>query len=245
MITGLIVKQAKENPWLWISLELSFFILVFVALEYLNYRRKHKFVPFEVPQNYMTSEEFESLIQQGRNLVILNELVLDVSDWLGRHPGGLWVLKHNIGKDISKFFYGGYSQDGNRDGVPSNPGHTHSNFAREAVNKVVIARYCKTLKSSAVCRIKTQPETVNSLTKNFTFTVVDPDNKPQDFRLFFPGLTSLGKNFLVYNIPNAREAIITRQYSICYSMNDAICNNIIQCLNENSKTKFNKSLFNQ
>jgi cytochrome b involved in lipid metabolism len=29
------------------------------------------------------------------------------------HPGGKFVIEHNIGRDVSKFFYGGYSLDGN------------------------------------------------------------------------------------------------------------------------------------
>lgn len=174
--------------------------------------------------------------------MILNELVLDIASWLERHPGGLWVLKHNIGKDISKFFYGGYAQDGN-ESIQNNPGHAHSNNARKAVNELAIARYSSTIVSSAKCRIRTPPDACNSLTKNFTFTAVDIDAKPDHFRLFFPGLKTLGKNYLVQNVPIARELAVTRQYSICYALNDAICNNVIQCLNENSKAKFNSSLF--
>jgi cytochrome b involved in lipid metabolism len=39
--------------------------------------------------------------------------VLDVTKFLNEHPGGKFVLEHNIGRDISKYFYGGYSMDGN------------------------------------------------------------------------------------------------------------------------------------
>jgi cytochrome b involved in lipid metabolism len=40
---------------------------------------------------------------------VLDDMVLDISDFINTHPGGKFSLSHNIGKDISKFFYGGYS----------------------------------------------------------------------------------------------------------------------------------------
>lgn len=68
------------------------------------------------PDTFMTLEEFNALVEKGRQLVILDNLVLDVAPFLKCHPGGTWNIQHNIGKDISKFFYGGYSIDGNDDG---------------------------------------------------------------------------------------------------------------------------------
>lgn len=64
-------------------------------------------------------------------LVILDDLVLDVSEYMSNHPGGKFLLEHNIGRDISKFFYGGYSQDGNliANGAASMV-YRHSNLSR-------------------------------------------------------------------------------------------------------------------
>lgn len=59
--------------------------------------------------NSITLEDFEALLKKGEKLVILDDLVLDVSWFMGEHPGGLFTLEHNVGRDISKFFYGGYS----------------------------------------------------------------------------------------------------------------------------------------
>ena len=53
------------------------------------------------------------------------------------HPGGLFLLKHNVGRDISKFFYGGYSME-NFNGAPFV--HNHSNIARNIVNGLVIGK---------------------------------------------------------------------------------------------------------
>jgi cytochrome b involved in lipid metabolism len=65
--------------------------------------------------------------------VILDEMVLDVSKFISHHPGGMFVLEHNIGQDISKFFFGGYSLDGNLGPKPAG-GYKHSNYARKIVN---------------------------------------------------------------------------------------------------------------
>jgi cytochrome b involved in lipid metabolism len=52
------------------------------------------------------------LLLKGEKLVILDDLIIDVSKYIPTHPGGEEVLITNIGRDISKFFYGGYSGKG-------------------------------------------------------------------------------------------------------------------------------------
>jgi len=42
-----------------------------------------------------------------------------------------------VGKDISKYFYGGYSYEPQK-GAKN---HTHSNYARTIVNSLIVARY--------------------------------------------------------------------------------------------------------
>ena len=41
--------------------------------------------------------------------MVLKDMVLDVSDYKFSHPGGRFVLEKCTGRDISKYFYGGYS----------------------------------------------------------------------------------------------------------------------------------------
>lgn len=45
----------------------------------------------------MTVEEFEEAIAAGEKLVVLDEVVLDISKYIDFHPGGRFVLEHNIG----------------------------------------------------------------------------------------------------------------------------------------------------
>jgi cytochrome b involved in lipid metabolism len=68
--------------------------------------------------------------------VILDDLVLDVSHFMTEHPGGRFLIEHNIGRDVSKFFYGGYVME---NGVGLSP-HRHTNVARTIVNKIIVAR---------------------------------------------------------------------------------------------------------
>ena len=67
----------------------------------------------------MTAREFEQAIKNGRKLCILDDLVLDMEEFIDQHPGGRFVLTHNIGRDISKFFYGGYSLEDNLGSSPA------------------------------------------------------------------------------------------------------------------------------
>lgn len=45
----------------------------------------------------MSVEEFEEAIAAGEKLVVLDEVVLDISKYIDFHPGGKFVLEHNIG----------------------------------------------------------------------------------------------------------------------------------------------------
>ena len=42
-------------------------------------------------------------------MVVLDDLVIEVENYKQSHPGGKDVMDTNIGRDVSKFFYGGYS----------------------------------------------------------------------------------------------------------------------------------------
>ena len=76
------------------------------------------------------------MITQGYKLVLLEDLVLDIRSFMNSHPGGKFALKHNIGRDISKFFHGGHALE-NFNGVKT---HTHSAVAKTIANKLAIAR---------------------------------------------------------------------------------------------------------
>ena len=60
--------------------------------------------------------------------------MLNVERFLDEHPGGRFSLEHNIGQDVSKFFYGGYSLEN----IEKVKEHVHSNDARKIVNCLIV-----------------------------------------------------------------------------------------------------------
>lgn len=67
-------------------------------------------------------------------MVILDDMILDIGKFMDDHPGGKFSMEHNIGKDVSKFFFGGYSLE-NIDQVEH---HLHSASAKKIANKLAI-----------------------------------------------------------------------------------------------------------
>lgn len=56
----------------------------------------------------MSISEFHEWIKSGKRLVLLDNLVLDLGRFSMIHPGGKFALQRTVGRDISKFFYGGF-----------------------------------------------------------------------------------------------------------------------------------------
>ena len=88
----------------------------------------------------MTESEFESRIKDGEKLWILDDLVLDLSEYAKYHPGGKFIIDRTVGRDITKFFYGSYTLDGNTS-IPGSKNErcVHSNMARKIVNGLIVA----------------------------------------------------------------------------------------------------------
>lgn len=108
-----------------------------IVIEIIHQIFKRQETPFKTCRVFITSEEFDQRITQGEKLVLLDDLVLDVSKYCDNHPGGKFLLEYNIGRDVSKFFYGGYSME-NFTWKPRI--HYHSNIARTIINQLVVAK---------------------------------------------------------------------------------------------------------
>ena len=63
----------------------------------------------------------------------MDDLVLDVKEFINHHPGGRFVIRKTVGTDIGKFFFGGYSIENNSQRKIAK-GHTHSNYAALIAN---------------------------------------------------------------------------------------------------------------
>lgn len=176
----------------------------------------------------MTEEKFNEGVRNGLKLVILDECVLDVGGFIAHHPGGQFVLTHNIGRDISKFFHGGYSLDGNM-GANPRAGYAHSNYARFIVNDLIIAQFDrqKDPVRTTLCTLDDRKSfQINATTK--TLYLTSTTNAPvSNFKRFYPGLNNLGKHFLVSTTHGNKPA---RHYTVCNVMNPPVYQQLIRLL---------------
>jgi cytochrome b involved in lipid metabolism len=111
-----------------------FILLAIFEGSYRKYKNMEK--PFNETREIITRDEFDDKIFNGEELVLLDDLVLDISKFKTEHPGGRFLLEHNISRDISKFFYGGYSMEPEQGIKPVR----HSNIARAIVNDLIVGR---------------------------------------------------------------------------------------------------------
>ena len=71
----------------------------------------------------MSIDEFKTIVgSKSRNLVILENNIIDLHEWEIFHPGGKFALQKNLGKDVTKYFYGAYQLIQ----TLKNKRHTHS-----------------------------------------------------------------------------------------------------------------------
>lgn len=49
----------------------------------------------------MTPREVEGLIADGKTIVVFDECVLNLSNWLQKHPGGQLAIAHMVGRDAT------------------------------------------------------------------------------------------------------------------------------------------------
>jgi len=133
-------KYTTETSPLGIINIIMFFALLVVFEIYFQIYKYRKPSAFRNPNLTMTLEDFNKQVTlEGKKLVILDDLILEVGDYMDNHPGGKFLIEHNIGRDISKFFYGGYGLDGNMLASGSLK-NTHSNIARAQVDTLIVAR---------------------------------------------------------------------------------------------------------
>lgn len=64
----------------------------------------------------------------------MDDLILDVSKYQFEHPGGRYLLSDTIGRDISKYFYGGYTHE------VGYALHAHSQIAKEILQSITIGK---------------------------------------------------------------------------------------------------------
>lgn len=149
-------------------------------------------------------------------MVILDNLVLNVEEFMMVHPGGRFVMKRVIGTDISKFFFGGYCMEGNLEGV--SPGYNHSSYARMIVNDLAFAIYEGDIPVTReqVHMSQSQSKEIKKSLKN---VVLEHITVQEAFHSFYDDERMLGKHFRVQHCDNLD---LSRHYTISNVMSPQI-----------------------
>jgi len=192
--SGINSYNTGRMQWyhLWIVSPVSFVVpLIFMEVRHQIYQRKH--IQFVNPMAEITEEEFYGITRRNkRHLVILDDLVLDATDYAPYHPGGKFIIERTRGTDISKFFYGGY----NLEPLTNGENYNHTNYAREACNSLIIGRI---VHDAEICQVYIDDEanaSEDKLIKTFKFKAMPGTGLSRKIARHYP-ITDTGRHYLL------------------------------------------------
>lgn len=177
----------------------------------------------------MTDKEFEMEVRKGvKKLVILDDLILDITNFTNSHPGGRFLLEKNTGRDISKYFHGGYSYEP----IQKASNHKHSNYARTIVNDLIVARFVAKRGTSIMsAKAQVQDDDAPRDIRTYKFVPRGDQNLASGMSNFYPDLTNCGKHYLVQRVNEAGKLIDhARQYTVAASMDQAVYGQTVKAL---------------
>lgn len=140
-VINYVMKQIKQQQYIPVfTLTLPLFLLIVAGFE-IWYRLQSQTGVLDFSKvktdNVMTIDEFHDWVKAGKRLVTIDNLVLDYGNFAMIHPGGKFALQRTVGRDISKYFYGGFH-------ILSDKGvhapHLHTLKAFEIAKRMVVAR---------------------------------------------------------------------------------------------------------
>jgi len=138
------------------------------------------------------------MLKDGENIVIMNELVLNMGDYIGYHPGGRFVLERNVGRDVSKFYCGSYSmlEDG------SIKMHNHGQQADWQVYQMIIGHVAGQEKGCETHMVKKVHQALaNETTGTFRLETLNKERKYQ-YRDYYSDLSNIGLYYVLYEKSN-------------------------------------------
>lgn len=223
-------EKLEDDPMKVLApLNATTFVILIIIFEVI-YRVRNKFslgqvkTPSEEKSSIKsyTPEQLDEEVKAGKPLVVFDNLVLDMAGYERNHPGGKFVLTHNYGRDISKFFFGGY----NLVQVPGLRPHHHSQAALDIVRTMIVGVIKGQFEVSDRRFRIAECNKMSDNTATFTFETIDDGATPVDnLKRWYNDPAMIGRHFLVFSAAATR---IKRQYTICSSMNPAVMTALIK-----------------
>ena len=158
-------------------------------------------------------------------LVILDNLVIDVREFVTYHPGGRFVLQKTVGTDVSKFFFGGYALDSE-----SQKGHNHSNYAKSVANDLAIGYFEPEIPASEEIVDFNKSLSVH-MRGGFLNVQLDALQETSTFKRVVSDPRYLGKHFRIHLMT---EPQTSRHYTIANVMIPDIYDRYLQALSKQS-----------
>ena len=206
IVSGIMIRIKDGNDdhplkVFLVCLNIAIFVTTLSVGEYIHQKRLKMFYPLKTGRDFvmsMTRAELDKAIIAGNKYVVLDNLILDVSRFIYMHPGGQFLIQHNIGKDISKFFYGGYSLEGNLTGVSTL--NRHSNYARMIVNDLAFATLQADLPVVYELPVSVDHERSPVIAKDIKTICLKAQEVQESFHSLYEDERMLGKNFRVQSV---------------------------------------------
>jgi Cytochrome b5-like Heme/Steroid binding domain len=188
-------------------------VLFLVPWAFMEYRHQvfmREHIQFVRPLTVITEEEFYTITRKGkRHLLLLDDLVLDATDYAPYHPGGKFIIERTRGTDVSKFFYGGYNLE------PANNGenYNHTNYARLACNSLIIG---KMHRSADICQVNIAGESnasADQLIKTFKFESIRGKALSSQIQRHF-NIDNTGRHYLMQEVKDGKHVGNIRHYTV-------------------------------
>mmetsp|Transcript_33937 Transcript_33937/g.25007 ORF Transcript_33937/g.25007 Transcript_33937/m.25007 type:complete len:160 (+) Transcript_33937:1146-1625(+) len=149
-------------------------------------------------------------------------MVLNVQNYADFHPAGRFLLEANAGRDISKFFHGGYSMENTGKVLV----HSHSPIAKRIVNGLIVGKLEQpAAKFQGTVVEKTD---VNGATAVFKFKVEGKqEGKGKGPQTFYSDIDMIGRHYLLNAVDNPR---VKRHYTISNVMRKDVYEHVVAML---------------
>jgi cytochrome b involved in lipid metabolism len=174
--TGLrviVTQYSREAMWSILYWTISAIILLtFVLLGPLGWLKRFTGVYAKAKSisTEYTVDQFESLVKTGRQLILVNQSIYDIEDFV--HPGPD-VLSKLFGQDIARYFNGS-------DNFPDYKAHVHGRYAKLALEGLKIGVIAKSKETHNGNRFNRNPASLKRINEHIDEHIdkhIDPNEQ--------------------------------------------------------------------